>query len=86
MNAAQTTSRAKFSIPSIIAIIAALLSFTTGAFWGFVLAGVAIVFGLLGIMLSFSSRTRGGMVSVLSLVAGFIGLAAAVVKAIMWLV
>ena len=57
----------------------------TGAMLGFILAGVAIVFGLLGIVLSFSSRTRGGIVSIFSLVAGFLGLIAAVVKAVMWL-
>lgn len=77
--------RARFSIPSIIALIAALLSFTTGAFWGLVLAGIAIIFGLLGVLLSFSPSIRGGFISIVSLIAGFIGLMAAVVKASMWL-
>jgi len=81
----QETGRAKFSIPSIIAIVAAILSFTTGAFWGFVLAIVAIFFGLIGFFLSFSSRTRGGVVSSFSMLAGFVGVVAAVIKAVGWL-
>jgi hypothetical protein len=84
MNAVETR-RAKFSVPSIIAIVAALLSFTTGAFWGFVLAIIAMIFGLIGVFLSLSPSIRGGVVSFLSLVAGALGLMAAVVKAIMWL-
>lgn len=83
---AQETKAAKFSIPSIIAIVAALLSFMTGAVAGLVLAVIAIVFGLIGVMLSFSSRTRGGIVSTLSMLAGFLGIIAAVIKAIAWLV
>ena len=83
---AQETKAAKFSIPSIIAIVAALLSFMTGAVAGLVLAVIAIVFGLIGVMLSFSSRTRGGIVSTLSMLAGFVGIIAAVIKAIAWLV
>jgi hypothetical protein len=77
--------KAKFSIPSIIAIVAALLSFTTGAFWGFVLAGIAIVFGLIGVALSLSPTVRGGVVSAFSLIAGSIGLIAALIKALRWL-
>jgi hypothetical protein len=80
-----TDTKAKFSIPSIIALVAAVLSFTTGAIAGLVLAVIAIFFGLLGVMLSFSSRKRGGIVSTLSLLAGFLGIIAAVIKAVMWL-
>ena len=82
---AQETRRAKFSIPSIIAIVTAILSFTTGALWGLVLAVIAIFFGFLGVILSFSSRTRGGLVSAFSLFAGLIGIIAAAFKAIGWL-
>src|SRR5437868_2697479 len=77
---------AKFSIPSIIALVCAILSFTTGAILGLILACVAIFFGLLGVVLSFSSRTRGGIVSTFSLLAGIIGIIAAVIKAVRWLV
>ena len=80
-----THSRAAFSIPSIIAIIAAILSFATGAIWGMVLAGVAIFFGLIGFVLSISPRTRGGIISVLGVIGGVLGVIAAIIKAIMWM-
>ena len=77
---------AKFSIPSIIALVTAVLSFMTGAVAGLILAIIAIIFGVIGVLLSFSSRTRGGLVSTLSLLAGFIGIVAALIKAIAWVV
>jgi hypothetical protein len=77
--------KAKFSVPSLIAIVTALLSFTTGAFWGFVLALVAIVCGLIGVTLSLSPTVRGGLISAFSLIAGSIGLIAALIKALRWL-
>jgi len=83
---ASESKAAKFSIPSIIALVAAVLSFMTGAIAGLVLACVAILFGIIGVLLSFSSRTRGGLVSTLSLLAGFIGIVAAIIKAVAWLV
>lgn len=81
---AQETRAAKFSIPSIIALVAAVLSFTSGAIFGLILALVAILFGVIGVLLSFSSRTRGGVMSTFSLLAGFIGIIAAAIKAIGW--
>jgi hypothetical protein len=81
----QTSTEAKFSIPSIIAIVAALGSFAVGAFWGFLLALVAVVFGAVGVVLSFSPQVRGGIVSTLAVFAGMLGLLAAVVKGFMWL-
>ncbi len=77
-------SKAAFSIPSIIAVVAAILSFKVGAIMGMVLAGVAIAFGLVGVLLSLSSKTRGGMVSIFGIVAGLVGIIAAIVKAIQW--
>lgn len=79
------TRKASFSIPSIIALVAAIFSFTTGAFWGFVLAIIAMFFGVIGVLLSFSRNRRGGAVSMLSLGAGMIGLIAALIKAFQWL-
>lgn len=79
------TSKAAFSIPSIIAIIAVILSFKFGAILGMVMAGVAIIFGLLGILLSMSAAKRGGVISVLGVLGGAIGVIAAIVKAIMWM-
>ena len=77
-------SKAAFSIPSIIAVVAAILSFKVGAIMGMVLAGVAIAFGVLGVLLSLSPKTRGGMASIFGIVAGLVGIIAAIVKAIQW--
>ena len=69
-----------FSLPSIIAIVAAIASFFVGAGWGFTLAIVAIVAGLIGALLALSPSIRGGIISVFSVVAGVIGIVAAVIK------
>jgi hypothetical protein len=81
----QTREAAKFSIPSIIAIIAAIASFPVGALMGFLLAIVAVIFGALGFILSLSPKVRGGVVSTLAIFAGMLGLLAAVVKGVTWL-
>ncbi len=78
-------SKPSFSLPSLIAVGAAIASFVVGAFWGFVLALIAIFFGMIGVLLSFSSRIRGGFVSFFSLGAGLLGIIAALFKAVMWL-
>lgn len=75
----------KYSFPSIVAIAAAVASFATGAFLGFILAMIAVVFGAIGFFLAFSSRRRGGMISMLAVLGGMLGLVAAVVKGIAWL-
>ena len=77
-------SKAAFSIPSIIAVVAAILSFKAAAIMGLILAGVAIAFGLLGVLLSLSPRTRGGLVSIFGILAGLVGIVAAIVKAIQY--
>jgi hypothetical protein len=69
-----------FSIPSVIAIIAAIMSFFAGAGWGFVLALVAIVLGLTGMALAISPRVRGGFISIFSIIAGLLGIFAAILK------
>jgi len=81
----QTESAAKFSVPSIIAIVAAIASFPTGAFFGMLLAIVAVIFGMIGIVLSLSPRVRGGVISTLAIFAGMLGILAAVVKGFVWL-
>ncbi|WP_193214519.1 hypothetical protein [Luteolibacter marinus] len=82
---ADSSSSAKFSVPSIIAVIAAVWSFTSGAFFGLILAVAAILFGILGIVLSLAPRKRGGVISVFGVVAGGFGIVAAVIKAILWI-
>lgn len=81
----QTSTQTSFSIPSIIALIAALLSFVTGPGLGLVLAIAAIVFGLVGVVLSLSPRVRGGITSTVGIVAGVIGIIVALVKTAAWL-
>lgn len=73
-----------FSLPSIIAIGAAIASFFVGAAGGFILALVAIVFGIFGAMLAMSPSVRGGVVSILSLLMAAIAIVVAVIKAITW--
>jgi hypothetical protein len=74
---------ASFSIPSILAIVAAIGSFMTGAGWGMLLAIAAIILGGIGVLLSLSPRVRGGVISAFSIVAGAIGIIAAVIKLIL---
>ena len=81
----QTREAAKFSIPSIIAIVAAIASFPVGALMGFLLAVVAVIFGAIGMILSLSPRVRGGVVSTLAIFAGMLGVLAALVKGVTWL-
>ncbi|PAW70331.1 MAG: hypothetical protein B9S38_07990 [Verrucomicrobiia bacterium Tous-C4TDCM] len=85
MAQSSTSSRASFSIPSIIALLAAIGSFMNGAILGMVLAVIAIVFGILGVVLSLAPAKRGGMISTLGIGAGAIGIIAAVIKAVMWI-
>lgn len=75
-------SKAAFSLPSIIAVVAAFFSFTNGAILGFILAGVAIVFGILGVLLSLSPSVRGGVMSFVGILAGLVGIIAAIIKTI----
>lgn len=69
-----------FSIPSLLAVAAAIGSFATGAFLGTLLAIVAIVLGVIGALLALSPRVRGGMMSVIAIGAGLLGIIAAVFK------
>lgn len=81
---AEATTRAKFTLPSIIAIIAAIASFFVGALLGLIFAFVAVVFGFIGVIMAFSSRARGGIVSTFAVLAGFLGVIAAIIKAVAW--
>jgi hypothetical protein len=85
MNATTPSTRASFSIPSVIAIFAAIGSFMNGATLGLLLAIVAIFFGIVGVVLSLSPSKRGGVISTFGIGAGLIGIVAAVIKASMYL-
>lgn len=56
----------------------------SGAILGLILAVLAIVFGSFGTLLSLSPHRRGGVMSTFAMVAGIIGIVAAVIKAILW--
>ncbi len=79
------SSKAAFSIPSIIAVLAAIFSFKVGAIAGLLLAAVAILSGIIGVLLSLSPKTRGGIFSLIGVFGGVIGIIAAIIKAVMWL-
>lgn len=76
---------ASFSIPSIIAIVAAFLSFNAGAAMGFFLALIAILFGVIGVTIALSPTKRGGVASTFAVLAGAVGIVVALIKAISWL-
>ena len=73
---------AAYSIPAIIAVVCVVLIFFTDGF-DVLLAIGAILFGLVGAVIAISPAKRGGILSILSIVAGLI---AAVVSIIQWLV
>jgi len=85
MNHSTPATRASFSIPSIIAVLAAIGSFMNGATLGLLLAVIAIFFGIIGVVLSLSPAKRGGVISTFGIGAGVIGIIAAVIKAMMYL-
>jgi hypothetical protein len=74
-------AQSKFSVASILAVVAAVASFFQGATFGFLLAIAAIVLGVIGLLFSLSVKKRGGIVSVASVAAGLIGIVAAIIKA-----
>jgi hypothetical protein len=75
-------SKAHFSIPSLIAIGAAIASLFVSPGTGFLLAIVAIIFGVFGFILALAPSVRGGIVSILSLMLASIGIVIAIIRAI----
>jgi hypothetical protein len=83
MNTTLAQNKPHFSIPSLIAIGAAIASFFVGAGAGFILAIIAIIFGVFGFIISLAPSVRGGLTSVLSLILAVIGIIMAIIKAIL---
>ena len=77
-----TLVKPHFSIPSIIAFVAAILGFFVSPGAGFFLAIVAIIFGVIGFLLSLAPSVRGGIVSIFSLILATIGIVVALIRAI----
>jgi hypothetical protein len=73
-----------FSIASVLSVVCAIGSFMSGAILGLILAVLAILFGSFGTLLSLSPHRKGGVMSTFAMVAGIIGIVAAVFKAILW--
>ncbi len=65
-----------------IAIIAAIgsfvLTFTSHVIWGFIVALLTIVLGIIGIIISASPKIGGGLLSTLSIVLGVLDVGIAV--------
>ena len=75
-----------FSLASILALVCAILSFCFGAILGIVFAALALVFGIFGILLALAPKTRGGGISIIAVLLALVGVVAAVIKAIIWLI
>ena len=73
-------ARPAFSAPAVVAIACAVGSFFVGAGLGMLLAVLAIVAGLIGVVMALSPSVRGGIISVVSILAGIVGILAAVVR------
>ncbi len=74
-----------FSVPSLLAVVCAVASFAAGPGFGLFLALAAIVLGFVGAGLALRRRVRGGVISVISIVAGVIGIVAAAFKLLLLL-
>ena len=85
MSDSSSRPSASFSIPSILALGAAIWSFFQGATFGLLLALAASAFGILGVRLSLSARKRGGVMSLASIGFGVVGIIAAVIKGMLYL-
>ena len=59
-----------------------MISLKSGFLIGIILAVVAILLGLFGMVLALSPKTRGGIVSVIGVVGGLIGIVAALFRLI----
>jgi hypothetical protein len=80
MNSLET--KPHYSIPSILALAAAIASFFVSTGTVLLLAIIAIVCGVLGLILSMSPSIRGGGISVISLCLAGLGVVLGIVRAI----
>lgn len=72
------TKPAAFSIPSILAIVAAIIAFFVGPGLGLALAIIAIILGAVGLLIALMPNVRGGVISVVSVILGVIGILIAI--------
>ncbi len=81
-----TRQEASYSLPSILALVAAIGSFFGGALWQFVLAVGAVGLGMIGVIASISPAKRGGVISLISIVIGLIAVVVALIRGIWWII
>lgn len=77
---ANTPAKPHFSIVSILAVIAAVVSLRSGAGVGFMMAVIAIVLGVLGFGIALLPGVRGGLVSLVCIFAGALGIVVAIFR------
>jgi hypothetical protein len=75
-----------FSLPSILAIAAAIGSFFGGPVMQILLAIAAILLGAIGVLISISPAKRGGIMSMLSIVVGILAIIIAIVRGVFGIV
>ena len=81
--ASENKSIAKFSLVSILALVAAMWSLSTSSVpGGMILAIVAIVLGAIGFVIALLPGIRGGVVSIISMLCGAIGIMVALIRLI----
>lgn len=72
----------KAGTAATIAIIAAIgsfvLTFTGSAIWGLITAVLAILFGIVGVIVSASPKVGGGLMSSFSIILGILGVGLAI--------
>jgi len=83
MNATVAQNKPHFSIPSLIAIGSAIACFFVKPGAAIALAIVAIIFGVIGFLLSLAPSIRGGLTSIFSFILASIGIVVAIVRIIM---
>lgn len=83
MNPTIAQTKPHFSIPSIIAIGAAIASLCVRPGTGIILAIIAIFFGVVGFFLSLAPSIRGGVISIFSFFLAAIGIVIAIVRAVL---
>jgi hypothetical protein len=74
------TRGASFSIFSILALICAVLSFVSSGGLGLIFGVIAIGAGMLGVLLALLPSRRGGLISLFSVLAGFVGIGVAIAR------
>jgi hypothetical protein len=76
----RAAGNAAFSIPSILAIIAAIASFVVSPGYQLLLSIAAAVLGFIGVIVALMPGVRGGIISFISLVIGAIGAIIAIIR------